>query len=211
QRADVLLVGAGAAGCTLAARLSENPDLNVLLIEAGTTSENVWIQIPIGYVKTIGDARHDWKFSTEPDPSMGDRRFSWPRGKGPGGSSLINGMLYLRGHRKDYDNWAKLGNQNWDWKTVSTYFDRSLGTTVDGRPSDAAAPLWVSRLPRDPLSDAFVEAAGRCQIPPVADFNGGDNTGAGYFTINTRGGRRHSTARAFLQPALKRPNLTLVT
>ncbi len=173
----------------------------------------MWIHIPIGYVKTIGDARHDWKFVTEPEPSMADRRFSWPRGKGPGGSSLINGMLYLRGHRKDYDDWAALGNEGWDWETVRSYFDRSLGTTTDGYPADRkrSGPLWVSRLPRDVLSDAFIEAAARCQIPTVADFNGGDNTGAGYFTINTRNGRRMSTARAFLKPALGRPNLTLIT
>jgi choline dehydrogenase len=209
---DIVIAGAGSAGCALAARLSENPALNVTLIEAGSEARNRWIDIPIGYFKTVGDPRFDWRFETEADPAMADRRLPWPRGKGLGGTSLINGMLYLRGHRRDYDRWAAKGNAGWDWESVLPLFMRSQHRVhADGATHGKGGPLAVSNLPRDPLSDAFIAAAGRCGIPATPDFNTGDNTGAGYFQMTTRDGVRQSTARAFLDPVRQRPNLRVLT
>jgi choline dehydrogenase len=210
--ADIVIVGAGSAGCALAGRLALATDLQILLVEAGRPSRDPWLQIPIGYFKTVGHPRHDWRFETEPDPAMGNRRLPWPRGKGLGGSSLINGMLYLRGHRKDYDQWAALGNAGWDWTSVLPFFQRaSHRETPAGPTGGQGGPLWVSDVPRDPLSDAFVSAAARTGIPVTDDFNGGDNTGAGYFHMTTRDGRRMSSARAYLSMARGRRNLAVLS
>lgn len=210
--ADVVIVGAGSAGCALAGRLSENPALKVLLVEAGQPSANPWLHIPIGYFKTVGHPDHDWGFQCEADPSMGDRQLPWPRGKGLGGSSLINGMLYLRGHRKDYDQWSALGNAGWDWDSVLPYFMRSAHREQDATPTcGQGGPLWVANVPRDRLSDAFVQAATRTGIPATDNFNTGDNTGVGYFQMTTRNGRRMSAARAYLDPARARPNLQILS
>ncbi len=210
--ADVVVVGAGSAGAALAARLSEDPHLQVLLIEAGKPSRYPWLDIPIGYFKTVGHPEFDWRFQTEPAPEMAGRQLPWPRGRGLGGSSLINGMLYVRGHRKDYDQWADLGNENWGWDAVLPYFQRAMHAE---RPKGAAdgqgGPLWTSDLPRDVLSDAFIDAAGQCGIGRTADFNQGDNSGAGYFRMNTRNGVRMSTGRAYLAPARRRPNLQVLS
>jgi choline dehydrogenase len=209
--ADVVVVGAGSAGCALAARLSEDPHLEVALIEAGDRARCWWIDVPIGYFKTVGRPRFDWCFLTEPEDGLAGRRVPWPRGKGLGGTSLINGMLYLRGHRADYDGWAAAGNPGWGWHDVLPLFKRSMHSARGGSADDGTGgPLWVSDLPRDELSDAFVAAAAAEGIPPTADFNGGENLGAGYFRMTTRGGRRMSSARAYLEPALARPNLTVV-
>jgi choline dehydrogenase len=208
---DIVIVGAGSAGCTLAARLSEDPNLQVTLIEAGTPSKYPWLSIPIGYFKTVGNPAHDWQFETQPEAGMADRRLPWPRGKGPGGSSLINGMLYLRGHQQDYDRWQDLGNPGWSWADVLPYFQRAMNTDRPHPGDGQEGPLWVSEVPHDPLSDAFVAAAARCGIPPTADFNGGDNSGAGYFRMNTRHGQRMSTERAYLRRAMQRPNLQVIS
>lgn len=210
-QADVVVVGAGSAGCALAARLSENPQLQVALLEAGTASSDPWLSIPIGYFKTVGHAQHDWRFETDPEPQMAERRLPWPRGKGLGGSSLINGMLYLRGHREDYEQWARLGNAGWSWKDVLPRFLRAMHSGRGAGPTDATGgPLWVSDLPHDPLSDAFIAAAAASGIATTDDFNAGDNSGAGYFRMNTRNGQRMSTGRAYLQPALQRANLRVI-
>jgi choline dehydrogenase len=208
---DIVIVGAGSAGCTLAARLSEDPNLRVTLIEAGTPSKYPWLSIPIGYFKTVGNPAHDWQFETEPEAGMADRKLPWPRGKGPGGSSLINGMLYLRGHQQDYDRWQALGNPGWSWADVLPYFQRAMNTERAHPGDGQQGPLWVSEVPHDPLSDAFVAAAGQCGVAATADFNGGDNSGAGYFRMNTRHGQRMSTERAYLRDAMKRPNLKVIS
>ncbi len=211
-QADVVVVGAGSAGATLAARLSEDPHLQVLLIEAGKPSSYPWLDIPIGYFKTVGHPEFDWGFQTDPEPEMADRRLPWPRGRGLGGSSLINGMLYLRGHGKDYDQWGALGNAGWSWEEVLPYFKRSMHAEQPKGDADSQnGPLWISDIPADPLSDAFVEAAGHCGIARTHDFNQGDNSGAGYFRMNTRNGVRMSTGKAYLEPARKRANLQVVS
>lgn len=211
QGTDIIVVGAGSAGCTLAARLSEDPHLHITLIEAGTPSQYPWLDIPIGYFKTVGNPAHDWKFETQEEAGMADRRLPWPRGKGLGGSSLINGMLYLRGHRLDYDRWASLGNTGWSWDEVLPYFQRAMNTERTLPGDGQGGPLWVSELPHDPLSDAFIAAAARAGIKTTADFNGGDNSGAGYFRMNTHRGQRMSTERAYLREAMKRPNLKVIS
>lgn len=209
---DVLVIGAGSAGCTLAARLSEDAHLDVVLTEAGDPSTYPWLDIPIGYFKTVGNPAFDWRFETEPEPEMANRKLPWPRGKGLGGTSLINGMLYLRGHQSDYDQWAGLGLPGWGWQEVLPVFKRTMHRAETPGPSDGVGgPLWVSNIPRDKLSDAFIAAAAQCDIAQVTDFNTGDNSGAGYFQMTTRHGRRMSTARAYLDPASKRSNLRVMS
>jgi choline dehydrogenase len=209
--ADFIIVGAGSAGCALAARLSEDPHVSVALLEAGHRSLNPWLHVPIGYFKTVSDPRHDWRFQTEPEPMLEGRQVPQPRGKGLGGSSLLNGMLYVRGHRKDYDRWAALGNPGWDWDSVLPYFQRSSHREDGAGPTcGRGGPLWISNVPPDPVSEAFIASAEQAGVPRTENFNAGDNTGAGYFQMNTRGGYRMSSARAYLAPARRRSNLKVI-
>lgn len=212
QKTDILIIGAGSAGATLAGRLSEIPELQVTLVEAGNPPFNPWIHIPIGYSKTVGNANHDWRFETEAHESMAGRKLPWPRGKGIGGSSLINGMLYLRGHKEDYNQWANLGLEGWDWNSVLPYFKKSQSRPgAQGETIGQDGPLGVSELPRDPISDAFVESAQATGIPFTDDFNTGDNEGAGYLQMTIKDGRRMSSGRAFIKPVLGRSNLTVIS
>lgn len=212
QKTDILIIGAGSAGATLAGRLSEVADLKVTLIEAGAPGFNPWIHIPIGYSKTVGNPEHDWGFKTEAHESMAGRQLPWPRGRGVGGSSLINGMLYLRGHKEDYNHWASLGLEGWDWDSVLPYFKKSQSRPgASGATIGQDGPLGVSELPRDDISDAFVESAQAVGIPFTNDFNTGENEGAGYLQMTIKDGRRMSSGRAYIKPVMNRPNLKVIT
>jgi choline dehydrogenase len=211
--ADFIVVGAGSAGCAVAARLSEDLATRVLLLEAGGEDRNRWIHIPLGFGKTFADPSVNWCYETEPDPGAGDRRVFWPRGKVLGGSSSINGMVYIRGQREDFDYWRQLGNTGWSFDDVLPYFKRSEHQT---RGADAyhgaGGPLCVSDVPdRHPICAAFIEAAIELGIPRNDDFNGASQEGVGYHQTTTRNGRRCSTAVGYLRPAMQRSNLRVVT
>jgi choline dehydrogenase len=210
---DYIIVGAGSAGCVLANRLSVDPSKRVLLLEAGGRDDWIWYHIPIGYLFTIGNPRSDWMFKTEPEEGLNGRCLNYPRGKVIGGSSSINAMIYMRGQAADYDHWRQLGNTGWGWDDVLPYFRKSEDR--DGPTDDLHGVGGEWRVERLRLSwkvlDLFQEAAAEHGIPPTEDFNRGDNEGTGYFEVNQRRGVRWSAARAFLKPALDRPNLTLWT
>jgi choline dehydrogenase len=210
---DHIIVGAGSAGCVLANRLSADGSRTVLLLEAGPPDTYPWIHVPIGYAKTMFNPRVNWCFETEPEPNMNGRRIYWPRGKTLGGSSSINGLICIRGQREDYDRWAVAGNADWGYADVLPYFKR-LEHAVDG---DAAyhgrdGPLWCSPIPRKhELIEAVIVAGNELGLPRNDDFNGASQEGVGYYHLNTRHGRRCSTAVAYLRPARGRPNLRIET
>ncbi len=213
--ADYIVVGAGSAGCVVAARLSEDPSVKVVLLEAGGPDRNIWIHIPIGYGKTITDKRVNWAYDAEPDPGVNGRRIYWPRGKVLGGSSSINGLLYVRGQAEDFDHWRQLGNLGWSYDDVLPYFRRSEGRIGPG--DDAVhgrdGPLAVSDLGEtgNRLNEAYIAAAEAAGIPRNPDLNGRVQEGVGYFQVTARNGRRCSAAVAFLKPAMRRPNLRVIT
>lgn len=213
QGYDYIVVGAGSAGCVLANRLSEDPANQVLLLEAGGHDWNPWIHIPVGYFKTMHNPSTDWCYVTDPDAGINGRRLQWPRGKVLGGSSSLNGLLYIRGQREDYDAWAGMGNEGWDYASVLPYFKKS---ECQSRGPDeyhgTEGPLHVSdlRLRRE-IADRFIKAAVAIGIPANDDVNGASQEGVGYFQQTSVKGFRCSTAKAFLRPALKRPNLTVMT
>ncbi|HVH74538.1 MAG TPA: choline dehydrogenase [Stellaceae bacterium] len=212
-KADFVVVGAGSAGCALAARLSEDPGTRVLLIEAGGEDTNRWIHIPLGFGKTFADPAVNWCYETEPDEGAAGRRVFWPRGKVLGGSSSINGMVYIRGQAEDFDHWRQLGNAGWSFEDVLPYFRRSEHQT---RGPDAwhgaGGPLCVSDVPdRHPICEAFIEAAMSLGLPRNDDFNGASQEGVGWHQTTTRDGRRCSTAVGYLRPAMTRPNLKVLT
>jgi len=210
---DYIVVGAGSAGCVLANRLSADPRNRVLLLEAGGRDTNPWLHIPVGYFKTMHNPKTDWCYKTEPDPGLNGRSIAWPRGKVLGGCSAINGLLYVRGQKQDYDHWRQLGNTGWAWDDVLPYFKRSEDQE---RGADAfhgkGGPLAVSNMRiRREICDAYIKAAVELGIPARDDFNGDDQEGAGYFQLTARNGVRCGTATAFLKPARGRANLAVVT
>jgi len=219
-RYDYVIVGAGSAGCVLANRLSADPALRVLLLEAGGRDTYPWIHVPIGYLYTMNNPRTDWMFRTEAEPGLNGRALAYPRGKVLGGCSAINGMIYMRGQARDYDLWAQAGNPGWAWEDVLPHFLRAEDFAVAGAagagepdPLHGRGGEWrveAMRL-RWEILDAFRAAAAECGIPPVEDFNRGDNEGCGYFHVNQRRGIRWTTAKAFLRPAAGRPNLRVLT
>jgi choline dehydrogenase len=210
---DYIIVGAGSAGCVLANRLTADGRYSVLLLEAGPPDTYPWIHVPIGYAKTMFDARFNWCFYTEPDPGMNGRKIYWPRGKTLGGSSSINGLIYVRGQREDYDRWAEAGNAGWSYDEVLPYFKR-LEHAVGGDPAyhGRAGPIWCSPIGRrHELIDAVIAGAGELGIARNDDFNGAAQEGAGYYHLSTRRGWRCSTAVAYLRPARRRQNLRIET
>lgn len=210
---DYIVVGAGSAGCVLANRLSENSNNRVLLLEAGGRDLSPWIHIPVGYFKTMHNPKTDWCYLTEPDPGIANRRLQWPRGKVLGGSSSLNGLLYIRGQAEDYDRWAELGNAGWSYKEVLPYFRKSEDQERGSNEfHGTGGPLKVSdlRLRRE-IAERFIEAAVESGIPRNDDCNGASQEGVGYFQQTAYKGFRVSTAKAFLRPVKKRPNLHIAT
>ncbi len=210
---DYIVVGAGSAGCVLAARLSEDPATRVLLLEAGPPDDSLWIHLPIGYGKTMWSKTYNWCFHTDPDPNMNGRRIYWPRGKTLGGSSSINGLIYIRGQREDYDHWAALGNDGWGYEDVLPYFIKSERNQRGANAHHGGdGPLPVSDIgANNELIEAFIAGAGEMGVPRNDDFNGARQEGAGYYQLTTCKGWRWSTAKGYLRPARGRANLQVET
>ncbi len=210
---DYIVIGAGSAGCALANRLTEDPSNRVLLLEAGGRDWNPWIHVPVGYYKTIFNKKLNWGYETEPEPALDGRRIAWPRGRVLGGSSAINGLVYIRGQREDFQLWRQMGNQGWGWDDVLPFFKKAEDQE---RGADAlhgeGGPLGVSDLNQThEIIEAYVNACDEIGIPRTADFNGEDQEGVGYFQLTTKNGFRCSSAVAYLHPIDHRPNLNVVT
>ena len=212
QDFDYIVVGAGSAGCPVAARLSEDPKNRVLLLEAGPKDSNIWIHIPIGYYRTMTSAL-SWGFNTEPEEAIAGRSVLWPRGKVLGGSSSINGLVYIRGQKQDYDHWRQLGNAGWGYDDVLPFFRKAEDQERGGDEfHGAGGPLRVSDIrDRREICDAFIEAAVETGIPRNDDFNGAEQEGVGHFQTPSGKGWRCSSAVAYLKPARNRPNLRIET
>jgi choline dehydrogenase len=210
---DYIIIGAGSAGCLLANRLSADPKINVLLLEAGGKDDYFWIHVPVGYLYTIANPRTDWCYKTDPDPGLNGRSIGYARGKVLGGCSSINAMIYMRGQKSDYDHWASLGNKGWSWDEVLPYFLRTEDYAHGASEfHGAGGELRVEeRRVHWEILDAWREAAAECGIPKIDEFNRGDNFGNAYFQMNQKRGVRWSNTKAFLRPVLHRQNLTVVT
>ena len=208
---DYIVVGAGTAGCIVANRLSTNPKTRVLILEAGGNDNWIWFHIPVGYLFAIGNPRSDWMFRTEPEPGLNGRSLAYPRGKVIGGCSSINAMISMRGQAADYDHWRQLGLAGWAYSDVLPHFKRLEDHFLGESEHHGAGGGWRIEAPRLSwdILDAVGAAAEEMGIAKIPDFNTGDNEGVGYFHVNQKRGRRWSSARGFLKPALRRPNLRL--
>lgn len=210
---DYVIVGAGSAGCVLANRLTEDGRSTVAILEAGPRDTNPWIHIPAGYFRTMYNPEVTWQYGSGPEPHLDGRIVAWPRGRVLGGSSSINGLLYVRGQARDYDVWRQLGNDGWAFRDVLPYFRRAEDQE---RGSDdlhgKGGPLAVTDVRMESLlCEAYIAAAIEAGVPPTRDFNGATQEGAGYYQLTTRDGRRASTAMSYLHPASKRKNLAVIT
>ena len=210
---DYIVVGAGSAGCVLANRLSADPAVSVLLLEAGGRDSYIWIHVPIGYLYTMNNPRTDWCLKTEAEAGLNGRRLNYPRGKVLGGCSAINGMIYMRGQARDYEQWRQLGNSGWSWEDVIPYFKRSEDYAHGADDLHGAGGEMRIEEPRLSweILDAFRDAAAEVGIPKIRDFNRGNNEGSAYFQVYQRRGIRWTAAKGFLKPARGRPNLKVLT
>lgn len=214
QTVDYIIIGAGSAGCVLANRLSENGKYKVLILEAGGSDINFWVQIPIGYGRAFYDKRINWMYSTEPDAGTCNRVSYWPRGKVMGGSSSINAMVYIRGQAQDFDEWEKQGNAGWGFKDVLPYFIKAESNDWGASEYHGSeGPLHVADVSAHlhPLCENFLEACQQAGIKLTKDFNGASQEGAGLYQITTKNARRMSSSRAYLRPAMRRKNLEVIT
>lgn len=213
EQFDYIIAGAGSAGCVLANRLSADPRNRVLLLEAGGKDNYIWVKVPVGYLYCIGNPRTDWCMTTEPDPGLNGRSLNYPRGKVLGGCSSINGMIYMRGQARDYDHWRQMGLEGWGWDEVLPLFTRAEDHFAGGDTFHGAGgeiKVEKQRL-RWEILDAFQTAAEQWGLPPVDDFNRGDNEGSSLFQVTQRKGWRWSASDAFLKPVRSRANLKVVT